>query len=103
MKKQCIEAGLPAPTLSAKGHDFWIVFNKELDLSTFNLNERQLDALKFFKNVGKISAADYMKHYNVSERTARYDLAELAEKNLIDKEGEKKQTKYIFADKLPIK
>ncbi|MDR2621905.1 MAG: putative DNA binding domain-containing protein [Dysgonamonadaceae bacterium] len=40
---------------------------------------------------------------SVSERTARYDLAELADKNLIDKKGEKKQTKYIFADKLPLK
>jgi ATP-dependent DNA helicase RecG len=103
MKKQCIEANLPAPTVSAKGHDFWIVFRKELDLSTFNLNERQLDALKFFKKAGEISATDYMKKYNVSERTARYDLSELAEKNLIGKQGEKKQTKYIFAVKLPLK
>jgi hypothetical protein len=43
------------------------------------------------------------KKYNVSERTARYDLSELAEKNLIGKQGEKKQTKYIFADKLPFR
>jgi ATP-dependent DNA helicase RecG len=103
MKNQCIEAGLPAPTLSVKGHDFWIVFRKKLDLGAFNLNERQLDALKFFKNAGEISASDYMKRYNVSERTARYDLAKLAEKNLIAKQGEKKQTKYIFAVKLPLK
>jgi Fic family protein len=79
------------------------VLRKELDLGAFNLNERQLDALKFFKNAGEISASDYMKRYNVSERTARYDLTELAEKNLIAKQDEKKQTKYIFADKLPLK
>jgi hypothetical protein len=58
--------------------------------------------LKFFKEIGEISTSEYMKRYNVSERTARYDLSELAEKNLISKQGEKKQTKYIFADKLPI-
>jgi ATP-dependent DNA helicase RecG len=103
MKKQCIEANLPAPTLSAKGHDFWIVFHKELDLTAYNLNERQLDALQVFKEAGEISTIDYMKKYNVSERTARYDLSELAEKNLISKQGEKKQTKYIFAVKLPLK
>jgi ATP-dependent DNA helicase RecG len=103
MKKQCIEANLPAPTVSVKGHDFWIVFNKELDLTIFNLNERQLDALQFFKKAGEISATDYMKKYNISERTARYDLSELAEKNLIGKQGEKKQTKYIFAVKMPLK
>ncbi len=103
IKNKCIEANLPIPTLSAKGHDFWIVFRKEIDLSAFNLNERQLDALAFFRKMGKISTVEYMKHYNISERTARYDLSELVEKNLISKHGERKQTTYNFADKLPIK
>jgi len=103
MKNQCIEAKLPAPTISHKGNDFWTVFRKEIDLSAFNLNERQLDALKFFKEKGEISTSEYMKQYNVSERTARYDLSELADKNLINKQGETKQTRYFFADKLPIK
>ena len=103
MKNQCIEANIPIPAISAKGHDFWIVFRKGIDFSTFNLNERQLDALKFFKGLGEIPASEYMKRYNVSERTARYDLSKLVENNLISKHGEKKQTKYIFADNLPIK
>jgi ATP-dependent DNA helicase RecG len=76
MKNECIEANLSAPTLFAKGHDFWLVFKKEIDLSTFKLNERQLDALKFFKEIGEIPASEYMKRYNVSEHTARYDLSE---------------------------
>jgi ATP-dependent DNA helicase RecG len=102
MKNLCISANIPAPTISAKGHDFWIIFRKEIDLTGFNLNERQLDALNFFKKIGKISISEYKKRYKVSERTSRYDLSELVELNLINKQGEKKQTRYIFADKLPI-
>ena len=99
----CVSAGLPIPLFNVDGNDFWLVFRKEIDLTTFSLNERQLDALGFFKKIKEISTSDYMKRYEISERTARYDLSELVKHNLINKQGEKKQTKYLFADKLPIK
>jgi ATP-dependent DNA helicase RecG len=96
MKNQCIAANLPAPTLSAKGHDFWIVFGKEIDLSVFNLNDRQLDAIKFFKEKGEIVSSEYAIRYNITVRTATTDIAELVEKGLIVKEGEHKTTRYYF-------
>jgi ATP-dependent DNA helicase RecG len=103
MIKQCIEANLPPPLISAKGHDFWVIFRKEMDYNAYDLNERQLDALRFFKGKDMVLASEYMKRYHVSERTARYDLSKLVEKNLILKQGERRQSKYIFADKLPVK
>ncbi|MDR2473675.1 MAG: putative DNA binding domain-containing protein [Tannerella sp.] len=96
MKKQCIEANLPAPTLSANGQDFWIVFNKELDLTALNLNNRQLDAIKFFKGKGEIVSSEYATRYYITVRTATTDIAELVEKGLLVKEGTLKTTKYYF-------
>jgi len=107
MKNQCIEANIPIPTISAKGHDFWVVFRKDIYfpeyLEDLGLNERQIDALIHFKSKGEIVNSEYQTHFNVSERTARYDLINLVEKNLLIKTGDKKSAKYIFADKLPIK
>jgi hypothetical protein len=52
---------------------------------------------------GYIISSEYQTHFNVAERTARYDLTELVEKGLLVKTGDKKSTKYIFAVKLPLK
>ena len=107
MKNLCLEAKIPVPQFSCKGNDFWAVFRKNIynkeDLSKLGLNEMQLDALLFFKEKGEIACSEYQTHFNVSERTARYYLTELVNKNLLIKIGNKKSTKYIFADKLPIK
>jgi len=107
IEEECAAAGLPAPTFSNEGSDFWVVFRKDIynkvDLSKLSLNERQIEALLFFKEKGEILSSEYQAHFNVAERTARYDLAELIEKELLVKTGDKKSTKYIFADKLPIK
>ena len=105
--EQCLAAGLPAPQFSPDGSDFWVIFKKDIynkaDLSTLGLNERQVDALLFFKSKGEIISSEYQTHFNVAERTARYDLTELVEKGLLAKTGDKKSTKYIFAVKLPLK
>ena len=107
MKNQCIEAKIPIPTISAKGHDFWIVFRKDIYfpeyLKKLDLSERQIDALLYFKSKGEIVNSEYQTHFKVAERTARYDLTDLVKKNLLIKTGDKKSAKYLFADKLPIK
>jgi len=105
--EQCVTAGLPAPQFSPDGSDFWVIFKKDIynkeDLSKLGLNDRQIDALVYFKSKGEITNSEYQMHFSVAERTARYDLSELVEKNLLVKIGDKKSTKYVFADKLPIK
>jgi predicted HTH transcriptional regulator len=72
------------------------VLGKEFDLGAFNLHERQLDALKFFKNAGEISTPDYMKRYNVSKHTASCDFAELVEKKSYRQAGREKTDKVHF-------
>lgn len=53
------------------------------------------DALTFFK--GKISSSDYANRYGVSTKTAKRDLSDMSDKKLIDIEGDRKTSRYIFA------
>ena len=81
MTNQCLEANLPAPTLSIKGNDFWVVFRKDIynkeDLSKLGLNERQVKAVLYVKEKGKITNSEYQEINSVSKRTATNDLTEL--------------------------
>ncbi|MDR0830154.1 MAG: DeoR family transcriptional regulator, partial [Prevotellaceae bacterium] len=100
MKNLCLEAKIPVPQFSCKGNDFWTVFRKDIynkeDLSGRGMNERQIDALIFFKAKGEITSSEYAVKYNVSDRTARRDLSELTEKKLLENEGDNKLSRYIF-------
>ena len=100
MTEQCSKAKLPLPTITNDGSDFLIVFRKDIynkeDLSKLGLNDRQLDALLFFKMKGEITTSEYMKKYGVSERTARYDLSNLVDRGLVIKDGEKKSARYLW-------
>jgi ATP-dependent DNA helicase RecG len=104
IEEQCAAAGIPAPTYSNEGSDFWVIFRKDIynreDLSNRNLNERQIDALLFFKEKGEITSSEYAAKYKVSDRTARTDLTDLVEKELLSKQGDLKTAKYIFKIKL---
>jgi ATP-dependent DNA helicase RecG len=60
------------------------------------LNERQIDALLFFKERGEVATSDYARRYEITDRTARADLAELAEMKLLNKQGETKSAVYLF-------
>ena len=91
MKKQCIEANLPAPTLSAKGHDFWIVFRKDIYypeyLQKLGLNERQIKAVLYVKEKGKIRSSEYQELNNVKKTIATDELQRLTEMQLFNKIG----------------
>ena len=93
-------AGLPTPLFSPKGSDFWVtlrkdIYNKE-DLSKLGLNERQIDALLFFKEKGEILSSEYAQRYKISDRTARRDLVELVDKEMLISKGDNKSTRYIY-------
>lgn len=98
--EQCMEHGLPKPEFENSGKDFWVIFRKDIyykeHLVTLNLSERQIDALLFFKEKKVIFNSDYAKRYDITDRTARYDLADLVKRELLVKVGEKKSTKYTF-------
>jgi len=65
-------------------------------LSTLGLNDRQLDALLYYKEKGEIISSDYMKRYDITDRTTLRDLTELVEKKILIKTGEIKSTKYWY-------
>ena len=93
-------AGLPTPLFSPKGSDFWVtlrkdIYNKEY-LSKLGLNERQIDALLFFKEKGEILSSEYAQRYKISDRTARRDLVELIDKEMLISKGDNKSTRYIY-------
>ena len=92
----CIKAGLPLPIISYNHSGCWVEFRKAVDLSNLGLNERQIDALSYFKGKGEITSSEYAKKYNVSDRTARRDLSELVEDKLLKNEGDTNHSKYIF-------
>jgi ATP-dependent DNA helicase RecG len=98
----CLEAGLPEPELVERDGGFLVTLFKdnltEEQLKKIGLNERQIDAILFYKTQGGITGAEYSKRYNIAERTARADLADLAEKKLLFKKGETKSVKYLFSD-----
>lgn len=84
MRNLCIEAKIPLPQLSCKGNDFWTVFRKNIynkeDLSKLGLSDRQIKAVLYVKEHGKITNKEYKEINTISKRTAAYELVELTEK-----------------------
>ena len=82
--KRCKEFGLPEPLFSNDGFDFWVVFRKDIYnteyLKTLNLNERQVKAVIYTKNNGKITNKIYQEICDVSKGTATKELNELINK-----------------------
>src|SRR5690606_17002379 len=89
----CKVAELPEPEMSERDGGFLLTIlkdtlNKE-QLEKLGLNERQVKAVLFVKEKGKISNSEYQELYDVSKATATRDLTELVDKwELIDKVGQ---------------
>lgn len=80
----CKLADLPEPEMKEQDGGFIITLFKdnltEEQLVKLGLNDRQLKAISFVKEKGKISNADYQELFGVSKPTATRDLTELVEK-----------------------
>jgi ATP-dependent DNA helicase RecG len=91
MKNLCIEAKIPAPQFFCKGNEFWAIFRKDIynkeNLSDLGLSERQINAVLYVKEKGKITNSEYQKLNSISKRTATYDLTELVSKSILKKNG----------------
>lgn len=97
---ECKQANIPEPIFNYNSSDISIEFRKDIYnieyLNNLKLNERQLEALIYFKSKREIVTSDYVKKYTINERTARRDLIELVEKGILIKQGDKKTTKYHY-------
>ncbi len=61
----------------------------EEQLTKLGVNSRQVKAVLYVKEKGKITNADYQKLFSVSKATATRDLADLTEKfDLLEKVGQ---------------
>ncbi|HEX7846692.1 MAG TPA: ATP-binding protein [Chitinophagaceae bacterium] len=88
----CKEAELPEPEMQELSGGFNITLFKNTltgeQLTKLGLNERQVKAISFVKEKGKITNADYQKLLSVSKATATRDLTDLIEKfDLLEKVG----------------
>lgn len=92
MNEQCAAAGLPQPLYYYESSGFWVVFRKDLfneeDLQAKGLNPRQIKAVMYVKEKGKITNKEYQEINQVSKRTANTDLSALVHKyNIFQPKG----------------
>lgn len=87
----CRAAGLPEPEFVEHAGGIQVIFLKDVYTEDFlhrlNLNDRQIKAVKFLKQFGKITNAKYQQLNNTSKSTASRDLAELQKKNILKGSG----------------
>ncbi len=102
--EECKSAGLPTPEISEMTGGIVVTIYKDIynekHLSQYDLNDRQLEALLFWKIKAEITTGQYQEKFQVSDRTALRDLAELTEIGLLRKSGERKTTKYIYKNRV---
>jgi len=97
--EQCAAAGLPMPLITNEGSDFWVVFRKDIynpvDLSLLGLSDRQIKAVLYVKEKGRITNLEYLEiNKGITDRTALRDLDFLIEKGVFQRIGEKKAAYY---------
>ncbi|TAH26910.1 MAG: transcriptional regulator [Cytophagales bacterium] len=91
--RECKQAGIPEPVFIFDSSDISVEFSKDIYnekyLQSLNLNDRQIRAVLFAKEKGKLTNSDYQTLNDVSRETATRDLKELIDKQLIKPSGQK--------------
>jgi ATP-dependent DNA helicase RecG len=89
----CKAAGLQTPTMEEDGGGFIVRLFKDIlseeQLVKLGLNERQVKAVFYVREKGRISNAEYQENFNVSKATSTRDMAELVDKyKLLKRSGD---------------
>ncbi|OPX74538.1 MAG: hypothetical protein A4E40_00899 [Methanoregulaceae archaeon PtaU1.Bin059] len=91
MTTGCRDAGLPEPEFSQSGGEFvvtlWRDWLTESAMAELGLTERQMRAVRFVKEKGRIGNSEYQDLVKISKRNASRDLSELVEKEIFEKKG----------------
>jgi ATP-dependent DNA helicase RecG len=103
MINACKNQELPEPKFE-EYQGFRVIFRKDIYteeyLRSLGLNERQINAIKFVKDKGKLTNKDYQDLFSVSKQTATRDLSHLVALSILQKIGQTgKGTYYILASK----
>jgi len=85
------EAGLPEPEYKEEMGGFSVYFYKDIytedNLRKMGLNERQIKAVMYVKEKGKIANKEYQEINNISRQMATLDLSVLAAKGIFIRVG----------------
>jgi len=98
----CKESGLPEPELAENSGGFLVTLFKNMltdeRLKKMGLNERQIRAVSFVKENGRITGKEYQEINGISKRTSAYEIADMVKNHKILKRvGESVGTYYEFA------
>jgi len=98
---ECKKAGIPEPVFAYDSSDISVEFRKDIynekHLRTLDLNVRQVKAVLYVKEKGRITNKEYQEINNTTDRTALRDLETLIQFNIIKRIGEKKGAYYELA------
>ena len=85
------EADLPEPEFKEEMGGFSVYFYKDIyteeNLRKMGLNERQIKAIMYVKEKGKITNKEFQKIAGISKPTATRELAVLISMNLLEQQG----------------
>lgn len=98
---ECTKAGIPEPVFTYDSSDISVEFRKDIynekHLQSLGLNVRQVKAVLYVKEKGRITNKEYQEINNTTDRTALRDLETLIQLNIIKRIGEKKGAYYELA------
>ena len=93
MINACKQAGLPEPEIKEEDGGLLVTLLKDRytaeQLSKFGLNDRQVKAVMYVKEKGKITNSQYQSICNISKATATRDIKELEAKSILLNKGTK--------------
>lgn len=97
-------ANLPEPEFDDRGTSFWVTLRgdpaeaRRSDLVKLGLNARQIEAIDVMREQGRLTNSDYQDHFDVSERTALYDLSGLVDAGIALAVSSGRGRHYILRD-----
>jgi ATP-dependent DNA helicase RecG len=99
------EAGLPAPEYKEEQGGFSVYFYKDIfteeNLIKMGLSDRQIKAVKYVKEKGRITNKEYQKACEVSRQTAARELSHLVQSNVLLRHGKTgRDTHYTLAKRM---
>lgn len=105
MIEEMVQAGHPAPEFKPTPFSFTVVLRRGTGIPlpravpewATGLNERQIQAIQYLQRYGRITNREYHDLCpTVTPETLRLDLADLVDKGLVMKMGDKKGTSYVL-------
>lgn len=96
----CKEHGIPSPEFREDSGGFSVIFRKDIYteeyLESLGLNERQIKAVMYVKEKGRITNKEYVKINGITRETAKRDLSDLVDKGILKVVGKGRGIYYVI-------